>query len=429
METSKRKSFDDLSGSGDPQKIIFCLKLLCQESFDDDFKDAAITALTGIASLKQKILEPAKDSISSALNELRVKIGNSKYIQLIARMPAKVAQLCPLFLSSIDPNSNDFDYQALSQVAGWPDLPDSTANWLARCSTDAPTEIALSLLTPFLQHVCEKMDVFDPIDADFELVMSLCQRLPFENYLTNTDSLSSKVIAGIILCLGLQRQPRHVSLIGPFIENIGVMDNFSGVLLKPERINELFHKANEVGLASSLTRIMNECSSTGANLAEQIAQDRQFRRDFAKLLSSGSSFGSVCRVLVDPGLVKTMKELVSDSDLPCRRAAVISLERIGSHDAIPFLKTGLIDSNKDVRQLSANALRSMLGDEQFKKTVEEMKIEASSIIDKFKELEHWVQGMFSAAKSTLSAPVELFGEAGNWIEKQTKGILGKFRRD
>ena len=202
-------------------------------------------------------------------------------------------------------------------------------------------------------------------------------------------------------------------------------------MTKQDRLIGLFDKASETGLSRALAQCLEESRSGEKDLATLIAASREVRIGLARLFSSHGSMMSVFRLLVEPDMVGVIKEMVTDKHLPCRKAAAFALSRFKADTSIPFLKSGLQDPNKHVREICGNTLRNLIGEEEFDKTVKEMEAEATSLMDRLKKLSELVHSALSslggsAAKIFSQISGSIFDGAktgASWFSSTAKKIF------
>jgi len=108
--------------------------------------------------------------------------------------------------------------------------------------------------------------------------------------------------------------------------------------------------------------------------------------------------------------------------LECQKYLQLN-ERIKTDAAIPFLKIGLVDRDKEVREVSANTLQSILGRERFDELVQEMNSETISIKDRLSSVSEWAQRSLSTLIPLLSSTSDRFKEGAAWFGRKARNFL------
>ena len=432
MDAIVKKNLIELSNSKNIDQVIFCLQLLLNEIYDNDFKDTFCSVLINISKYKLKEIQSREENIKESLNRIHFKLGQDDYLNLITNCPSDISPISPICLEIIDPSTDKIDHQLLIEIAKWPKLPSTTIKWLAKVAFANNSSNSILLLTPFFKEMALKIDA-DQEDHDdkYQITQLICQNQTLQKDISDAlkrGRLLPPVAAGMILILSFAKNPEHIQIIGPYIEDIIFMDHIMDMLFQKERIKNIFDRAEEVRLSIAINKLIKESQHNNKSLSELFSDDYELRRSFSRFISGQSSFIAVCRILVDPGMIGAFKELFSDSDLLCRKAVAIALKEIGTDKSIYFLKSGLVDRNKKVRQLSSVALRSIVGDDEFDNIVIDMRKEITSLKDRLKGLVTLSNNFLESIKSSASSSAEFLGGAALWFGEKTKEAWGKISR-
>ena len=431
MNPSTKSTLLSLAESKDPGQIAFCLDTLSREHPDDDFFEILKAILPRVCSpvdSKMGSVPNQPDAqMRSSLEGIRKLIGQSKYLQILSTLTSKSVKDLPLLLSPINEPLSDSDYDPLLEIANWPDIPEITRDWFAQLAFQAPSPKTVALLTPLLRSLAdsttrdstnlEHAQVLNALCAEKRILECLAEELASKGY------QDIGLATGIIIVLGHSANPVYISLISPYMEDAGVWDRFADVMLTKNRLNNLFERASETGLRNALTQCWQESARSGKDLATVIAEEREVNRCFARLLSSRSTFIGICRTIIDPAMVGVLKEMFSDNDLPCRRAAASALNNLKTDAAIPFLKIGLVDRDKKVREVCASALQSILGQERFYELVEEMNTETISIKNRLNSVSEWAQESLSTLLPVLSSTSDSIKEGAAWFGRKARSFF------
>jgi hypothetical protein len=431
MKPSDKKTLESLGMSKDFDKIAFGLRSLVHEELDADFRETAGALLAGISQVKEKVIETRLSDLTDALRLLRTKIGQREYLKLLADMDPKSAEKIDYYLSVCDPHDTESDHESLAKIASWPDLSETSAKWLARSVTSSSTADDLGILKPFFVHVAEKLldGTMNAEDDEICKFLSGNEKLIEKIKLALLDARSTddKIAAGMIVAVRFSTQESLIAVIGPYIENIGTWDRIVTFILSKERTQSLFARAKEVGLDSSLQRLMEESRLANRSLAELLAEDREFQMGLAKLISAQNSFFAICRIFASSEMYTIMKGMFADSDVVSRRATALALAEIGGTSTIPFLKVGLVDKDKAVRETSSSAMQSILGEEAFQEILSGMKEETSSLANMMKPISTLAEQGLSVIRAGVTASGKAISDGASWVGDRAKKVFSGFR--
>ncbi|HME46180.1 MAG TPA: HEAT repeat domain-containing protein [Syntrophorhabdales bacterium] len=428
MFSSTKETLVALLKSGEPEKLIYCLNSLKKEQVDGDFFEIFEGALSAIPKIKPKDFSTVEPALRASLRDISVTVGPESYLKLVACIPSKPSSFLPTLLSPVEDNLQNINAENLLLIAIWPNLPASVSVFLAQCALASDISYAPALLSPFLSLLSEAVVDKGISPETGSVALAIAQNKPILNKLSELleshDVTRIRSIAGAVVVIGYTEHPNYVPVLGAFLENAGAWNQFVKLILSKERLQALFAKALEAGLSAALSNAYKESSVSGKDLALVLSEDLEVRKSLARLLSSRGAFLSVLRTLADSHMVGVLKEMVSDPYLPCRRAAATALGHYRTDLTISYLKTGLVDPDKQVRESCASTLKIHLGEEGFQRLIDEMEAETNTLSERLKGLSDWATESLSSlgifAKGAIGKFRDLIADGAWWISDKAR---------
>jgi len=423
MQQSTKASLLELARKADAAKFIFCLNTIARETVDADFEEVLPEILRGVRSITATERAEHRESFEVVVRDVIGRVGAGPYVRAIGRLDDLAPDHVAFLLGPVKgPGQPSLEPSMLRDIAKTPHLDNDTIAWLAaRAATQA--ELMPDLIRPLLERYGQ--------DADSEVALAdagrqlLAQPGSVEALRGMLYETSGAHVPGALLLLGQAGYAEDISLVGAFIEDRGAWERVSRAVLTAERLESLAARIQQ----SDLSRVIQEsrCADSRSR-AVALAGNSEFHRSVARLIS-GSSVLAVASIFADSTVAATLKGFVADVDAPTRTAAARALSFYKHDAAIPFMRTGLVDRNKRVREICQAALEAQLGAERYETLLKQLTEESHSLRERLKKLTEWARGALTEIEGGLSSLASAVYARSVTLAAKTGDFLGWSRRD
>lgn len=392
MNATTRKVLLDLVAKNDVASIVYVLEALSKAQIDSDHDAVLQEAVRRISLLAPKMKPEERSSLRTSFTPVAAQVGPAAALELIATSKAE-RTFMDLLLPAI---SLEQVIGVAPAASGWLDdisLRDGhgieSAVWLARVAEGAAGASA-SWLKPLLRSLGS--DEANPDPDVLATATSVASRPVLVEEAKHAVLESDGPIAinetiGLFRLIELTADIEQVEAIGPYIEDAGAWAYVSRTLFTRSRVSNLQRRFKSSGLIDLLLQAAE--AGDIDSLGDRISKDPRFHSAVARLLGSRESLFGIARLFVDSGFVAAVKAIVSDRDAPIRLAAVSALGVLNADSAVPYLLSGVIDRNRDVRTAAQDSLKKILGEERYAEEIESLNSEVSYFRRQLQGLGAW----------------------------------------
>lgn len=220
-----------------------------------------------------------------------------------------------------------------------------------------------------------------------------------------------------LVLLGAEKNDDYVNIIGEHLEDTEFFVEVTQELFTMEGITNLLNEFDENELKPLVVE-KNITSSNNEDFAKELVSEKALIKFIASKLFSWNTLLLILKTLIKPSVSGKMISFIYDNTKKNRKIAVLLLKEIESNKTIPYLKKGLMDSSKEVRKISADALEERIGAENLKNYLEELQNENKQVLDGLKDLASKISDKIN----------DVFDASKQWLGNSFTGI-GKFSND
>lgn len=428
MKESTRDVLLGLANKRDVASLVHVFENLSHESVDDDFVDVLCASLVSVEKLVKKTKIEDQTAIKDALRSPCELLGAERFLPMVLESKPGASYL-DIVLQILEPSAvasiavEEGVNDVLAELAARQNLGETASLWLFEVglACDPAKPAFLCNLLRIWGQSSESDSSERTEEAMHQLASDESNVQMLRDQVLQAGPYDVPAVVGLFRVLGITGNAQHVSVIGPYIEDAGAWTKVSRVVFSAERIEGLLCSIEESGVATvAKDAATGDVLRDAKGFSQRLAFDPRFHTGMAKILGSRATLFAIGRLFIESQFIAAVKSIVSDQDAPVRLAAVNALKEIGSPDTVPYLLSGTIDRNKDVRKAAATACRVIIGDEEYQKHLDSLKEEADFFRRRLHGLQDW-------ARETLGSIEKSLGEAVE-VAKSTPSRLGAATR-
>lgn len=203
-----------------------------------------------------------------------------------------------------------------------------------------------------------------------------------------------------------------MDLIGPFIQDLTVMDKL---------IDSIFTEENIKSLTDTYSEKEHDLKQVSAY---DYLTDSEWRKTTGELIATPKNLISIYLAVLNKQALSAFRELFIDTDKPIRIATARYFLAMEDEKSIEYLKVGILDNQLQVRKLCREALKNIVGEEEMEKILTEEKEKLDSVVKTIKEA---LQNIKETMKSVGTSLPDILMDAVKTLADTASGFMSNLK--